>query len=248
MQIPSACLPLSFPATAGFATHEVPLNPSANGQPAWLTGFYAFLDQPLRLGSRIALALLLVPLVAHFFYPMWRISMTAPQYPQGLSVDIYSYALVGGHEGRDIFEINELNHYIGMATIDRAQLADLDWLPFAFGFLVLIGLRVAAIGNVRALVDFVTLSIYLGAFSMGRFYYKMYTLGHTLDPKAAFDVEPFTPAIFGTKQVANFLTRSYPQTGTALITVSLAGFSLVLVWHLWVGWRGYRRGRAAPEG
>lgn len=209
-------------------------------QPAWLAGFYEFLDRPLRLPSRLILVLLLVPLALQFFYPMWRISMTAPQYPNGLTVEIYSYALVGGNEGRDIFEINELNHYIGMQTIDRAQLADLDWLPFGFGILIMIGLRVAAIGNVRALIDFVALSTYFGAFSMGRFYYKMYTLGHTLDPKAAFDMEPFTPVIFGQKQVANFLTESYPQLGTGLITLSLTGFALVLGWHLWVGWRAYR--------
>lgn len=216
------------------------MNTASDGQPAWLSGFYAFLDRPLRFRARILLLLLLVPLVAHFFFPMWQISMSSPQYPKGLSVDIYSYA-VTGHNGQDIAEINELNHYIGMQTIDRAQLTDLDWLPFAFGTLILLGLRVAAIGNVRALMDFTALSIYLGAFSMGRFYYKMYTLGHTLDPKAAFDLEPFTPVIFGTRQVANFLTQSYPQTGTALITVSLAGFALVLAWHLWAGWRDYRR-------
>lgn len=219
------------------------MNSSSEGQPAWLAGFYAFLDRPLRLSSRFILLLLLVPLALHFLYPMWQISMFAPQYPEGLSVDIYSYKLVGGHNGNDIAEINELNHYIGMQTIDRAQLADLDWLPFAFGILTMIGLRVAAIGNVRALIDFVALSMYFGAFSMGRFWYKMYSLGHHLDPKAAFKMEPFTPVMFGTKQVANFLTQSYPQTGTILIATALTGFFIVLMWHLGVGLRDYRRQR-----
>lgn len=217
------------------------MSSSSYGQPAWLAGFYTFLDRPLHLYARFILLLLLVPLVLHFFYPLWQISMFAPQYPEGLSVDIYSYKLVGGHEGGDIVEINNLNHYIGMKTIDRAQLADLDWLPFAFGILTMLGLRVAAIGNIRALIDFVALSTYFGAFSMGRFYLKMYTLGHNLDPKAAFKMEPFTPVIFGSKQIANFLTHSYPQVGTILIAVSLTGFSLVLAWHLWDGWRNYRR-------
>lgn len=218
---------------------------SSEGQPAWLAGFYAFLDRPLRLSSRFMLLLLLVPLVMHFFYPLWQISMFAPQYPEGLSVDIFSYKLMGGHEGRDIVEINNLNHYIGMKTIDRAQLADLDWLPFAFGILTMLGLRVAAIGNVRSLIDFVALSTYFGAFSMGRFYLKMYTLGHNLDPKAAFKMEPFTPVIFGEKQIANFLTQSYPQMGTYLIAISLTGFALVLFWHLWIGWRDNRRSKLA---
>jgi copper chaperone NosL len=222
------------------------MNKTSESQPSWLGGFYAFLDRPLHLPSRFILLLLLVPLLLQFFYPMWRISMFAPQYPEGLSVDIFSFKLVGGHSGNDIAEINELNHYIGMQTIDRAQLADLDWLPFAFGLLSLVGLRVAAIGNVRALIDFVALSAYFGAFSMARFYYKMYSLGHHLDPRAAFKMEPFTPVMFGTKQIANFLTQSYPQTGTLLVGIALTGFFLVLVWHLAFGLRDYRRARARP--
>lgn len=210
-------------------------------QPAWLAGFYAFLDRPLRIWARVVLLLLLVPLVLHFFQPLWHIGMTAPQYPAGLNIDIFSYKVVGGHEGRDINEINELNHYIGMQTIDRSQLADLDWLPFAFGVLVLLALRVAAIGNVRSLVDLVALSTYFGAFAMGRFYLKMYSIGHNLDPKAAFKMEPFTPVMFGEKQVANFLTRAYPETGSYLIAVALTGFALLLLWHLYAGWREWRR-------
>ena len=211
-------------------------------QPAWLAGFYNFLDRPLRIWARVVLLLLVVPLVLHFFHPLWHIGMTAPQYPAGLNIDIFSYKVVGGHEGHDVAEINELNHYIGMQTIDRTQLVDLDWLPFAFGILVLLALRVAAIGNVRSLVDLVALSTYLGVFSMGRFYLKMYTIGHTLDPKAAFKMEPFTPVMLGKKQIANFLTEAYPRGGTYLITLALTGFALVLFWHLFAGWREWRKG------
>jgi hypothetical protein len=39
-----------------------------------------------------------------------------------------------------------------MKKLDRADFTDLDWIPFAIGALALLALRVAAIGDVRALL------------------------------------------------------------------------------------------------
>ena len=134
-----------------------------------LSKFYAFLARPLLPSSRIMLVLLTVPLLLALAFPLWRISMEAPQYPQGLSMDIYAYKIVGGHEGNDIQEINTLNHYIGMRKLDQRAFADLDFLPFFLGALALLTLRVAAIGDIRALVDLALLSLYGGTFAIGRF-------------------------------------------------------------------------------
>ena len=49
-----------------------------------LEKFYEFLDRPLYLSSRLILALLVIPLLIGASKPLWRISMKAPQYPQGL--------------------------------------------------------------------------------------------------------------------------------------------------------------------
>ena len=54
----------------------------------------------------------------------------------------------------------------------------------------------------------------LDFFAFAKFYYKLYIFGHHLDPKAPVTVEPFTPVIVGTKQIANFLTKSYPSMGS----------------------------------
>ncbi len=205
--------------------------------------FYAFLDRPLFPLSRLALAVLVIPLVLVFTQPLWRISMKAPQYPQGLSMDIYGHKVEGGHGGKDIKEINTLNHYIGMKTIDRRELSDLDWIPFALGLLALLTLRCAAIGNVRSLIDLLVITGYVSLFAFGRFIYKLYTYGHTLDPEAPFKVEPFTPAILGSKQVANFTTTSWPQLGTWLMGVFVIGITAITAVHLIVG----RRRAAAAE-
>src|SRR5665213_536971 len=179
-----------------------------------LSRFYDSLDRPIPWRSRIILGLLSILVVATFIFPLWRIFMRAPQYPRGLSVDIYAYKIEGGHDGEDLQEINDLNHYIGMTSIDRTQLSDLDWIPFALGALLLLLLRTALVGNMRSLVDLLVLSMYLGAFSMARFGYRLYVLGHNLNPQAAIKLGPFMPALLGTKQLGNFRVSSFPMQGT----------------------------------
>jgi hypothetical protein len=199
---------------------------------AMLKRFLELLDRPVAAWARISLVLLVVPLALSFTAPLWRITLEAPQYPKGLHLDIYSHKIEGGNGGRDLTEINNLNHYIGMHKIDRAELSDLDWLPFAVGILALLALRVAAVGNVRSLIDLAVLSVYFAAFSAGRFAYKLYVFGHHLDPTAPFKVEPFAPPIIGTRQIANFTATSWPQVGTAWLSVFLGGVLVMTVVHL----------------
>lgn len=211
-----------------------------------LDKFYAFLDRPLFPSSRLILLALVVPLVLAISQPLWRISMKAPQYPKGLHMDIYAHKVEGGHDGRDVAEINTLNHYIGMKKIDRAELTDLDWIPFALGFLVIFALRCAVIGNVRALLDLTVMTGYVSLFAMGRFVYKLYVFGHELAPEAPLQVEPFTPAIFGTKRIANFEISSGPQLGSVLIGLFVTGLVAVTAWHLVAGRRAAVRGLPTP--
>jgi len=213
--------------------------------PLMLDKFYSYLDQPIRIPVRFVLAALILPLALSYVTPMWRISMFAPQYPKGLVLDIYSYKLEAGNEGQHLQEINTLNHYIGMKHLDRTELSDLDWLPFGFGVLALMALRVAAIGTVRSLIDLTVFNMYVCSFAFARFIYKLYTYGHDLDPTAPVKVQPFTPAIFGTKQIANFTTHSYPGAGGLLILAYAAGITLLTVWYLWDGRRRAVKGRGA---
>lgn len=211
-----------------------------------LEKFYAFLDRPLFGAARVALAVLVVPLVLSFSAPLWKISMTAPQYPGGLYMDVFAYKLVGGNEGQHIAEINTLNHYIGMRKLDAAASADLDWIPFALGALVVIALRVAAIGKVRDLVDLAVMTTYVSAFAFGRFVYRLYVFGHELDPHAPMKIKPFMPVVLGHKTVANFETFSMPQAGSYYLTTFVVGLMVILAWHLIAGRRAAVR--ASKEG
>lgn len=193
---------------------------------------YRILDEPLGAATRLSIVLLLAPLLLSLLLPLWTIRMLAPQYPDGLRLDIYAYTIQGGNEGRDLPEINTLNHYIGMRKLDRADFTDLDWMPFAIGALALLGLRVAAIGNVRALIDLAVLSMYFATFSAGRFVFKLWTYGHDLDPQAPIDMQPFMPAILGTKQIGNFATQGYPLLGSFLLSIFIGGIAGLALWQL----------------
>jgi hypothetical protein len=203
----------------------------------FLDRFYQVLSRPLAPGARPLLALIVIPLGLAFTAPLWNIRMTAPQYPQGLELDIYAHTIDAGNQGRDLQEINTLNHYIGMRRIDRVELSDLDWIPFAIGALGLLTLRVAAIGDLRSLVDLLVLTGYFCLFSAGRFAFKLYTYGHNLDPQAPFKIPGFMPPLLGEKQIANFSTWSYPRAGSLWIALFLASLAALTLWQVLRDWR-----------
>ena len=211
----------------------------------FLARFYRVLAQPLVPWTRILLVLVVVPLAWGATERLWTIHFFAPQYPKGLQLHVYSYTIEGGNEGRDLPEINTLNHYVGMRNLDPTDFADLDFMPFAIGVLAVLALRVAAIGDVRALVDLAVLTGYFGVFGLGRFAYMLYTYGHQLDPRAAIRMEGFMPPVWGTKEIANFTVSSFPSTGTILISVFGATVVLLALWHLA---RGARSASAAAPG
>ncbi|MFO1053338.1 MAG: hypothetical protein U1F36_14085 [Planctomycetota bacterium] len=207
--------------------------------------FFEFLDLPLRGRGRLVLCALVIPLLLSFAFPLWNINMIAPQYPKGLQMDIWSYQLVGGNNGNDIQEINTLNHYIGMKTITRDELRDLDWLPFGLIAMALLALRVALLGNVRALIDLSAIAAYISAIAFGRFVFMLWDFGHHLKPEAPVKVEPFMPVVFGSKKIANFWTYSYPQWGAILVGIFTVGIWGMTVFYLV---RGRRESRLHPEG
>jgi copper chaperone NosL len=202
-----------------------------------MQGFFARLNQllarPLGATPRLLILASALLLLAVYIFPLWNLTMFAPQYPEGLRLDIYSYKLVGGNGGQDIPEINILNHYIGMRDLVTDDFTEFKWLPFAVGALGLLYLRAAVMGTVGGLLDVLVLNVYFSVFALWSFGYRMYMYGHNLAPTAAVKVDPFMPPMFGGKQLANFEVYSYPQAASyamALSTALLAA-ALVLAWR-----------------
>lgn len=198
------------------------------------------LDVKLELAPRLLLVSAAVLLIATLAAPLWNLTMFAPQYPDGLRMDIYSHTLEGGRNGQDVREINVLNHYIGMRDLSNEDFTEFKWMPFAIGVLALIALRSAVQGTMASLVDSFVLFAYFGAFSLWSFAHKLYMYGHNLAAGAPVKVAPFTPPIFGYQQIANFEVYSYPRAGSYVMLA--AGASLVVA--LGLAWRaGSRRSR-----
>ena len=186
------------------------------------------LDVHLELGPRLLLVTAAVLLAASLTAPLWNLTMFAPQYPDGLRMDIYAHTLTGGRNGQDVKEINVLNHYIGMRDLSNEDFTEFKWMPFALGVLALIALRSAVHGTMASLVDSVVLFAYFGAFSLWSFAHKLYMYGHSLAPSAPVKVAPFTPPVFGYQQIANFEVYSYPRAGTYVLLAAGAALLLAL--------------------
>src|SRR5512147_67700 len=118
-----------------------------------------FFELSLSLRERglvVAAALLLGSI---YLLPLWNMTMFAPQYQDGLRLDIYSYKLEGGNKGQDVKEINILNHYIGMKDLVTEDFTEFKWLPFVVGPLGLLFLRAVVFGTVGHLLDVTVLFV-----------------------------------------------------------------------------------------
>ena len=183
---------------------------------------FRFLARPLSLWSRLLLLAAAATIVTSLFFPLWKMHLVAPQYSDGLDLFIYTYKIAGGGlNGQHLVEINNLNHYIGMAPIVQADFLEMRWMPFMFGLITLLILRSVVFGQMGNVVDLFIVYCYFGIFSIGSFWYRLYTYGHNLDPHAPMHIQPFTPLLIGVKQIANFREHSFPQAGAYLLCLSV---------------------------
>jgi hypothetical protein len=204
---------------------------AATREPLPLQKANRFFDSPLGLRSRILVIVAALALIPTFVLPLWNLTLYSNQFPDGLDLSIYSHKLVGGHSADrdDLKEINTLNHYIGMRPLEEGDFTEFLWLPLVVGAFVILSLRTAVLGKMANLVDNTVLFAYFGLFALWSFYYRLYQYGHTLSSDAAVKVPPFTPPLFGSRQMANFTIYSYPGAATWFMAV----FVLLLTAAIW---------------
>lgn len=172
--------------------------------------------------SRIFLLLSAVLLVGSVFVPIWRIELEAPQYPEGLVLQLYANKI-----GGDVAIINGLNHYIGMKTLHTENFIEFKFLtPILICFAV-VALIVAWTANKRAVRMLFFSFLAFGILAAVDFYRWNYQYGHDLDPNAAIRVPgmAYQPPLLGYKQLLNFGAYSIPDTGGWLL---IAAFALLL--------------------
>ena len=76
-----------------------------------------------------------------FVFPMWRITLIAPQYPDGVTMYIH-IDKIGGETPSTLQNINILNHYVGMKYIEPEEIPELQYFPYIIMFMA--GLAVLA--------------------------------------------------------------------------------------------------------
>src|SRR5512142_798037 len=182
--------------------------------------------------SRVLLAFASVLLLFALRLPLWHIRLIAPQYPEGLGMDIRARTVVGAKE-HDLDNINELNHYIGMKTIEPGEIAELRVIPWLIAGLGVLGL-VAAIVRKRALLVAWLVSFgVLGVVGLWDFWRWEHDYGHNLDLEHAIIKVPgmtYHPPLIGSKQLLNFTASSWPAAGAMLLGVAFVlGLAAVFV-------------------
>src|SRR3569832_942072 len=115
--------------------------------------------------SRILIAVGSLALIATYFLPVWFIFLIAPQYPEGLTMNIWLNKLTGQVE-----IINGLNHYIGMKHIKPEMFPEFTYLIYVVAFFILLGLVVAITGKRKLLFAYLILTVLGGVAAMVDFY------------------------------------------------------------------------------
>ena len=171
-------------------------------------------------------------LLGVFSFPIWNITLEAPQYPTPLGMDIHINKFVGANDEFDVKNINLMNHYVGMEYIPET-VPEFKQFPYIIGGMIALGIIFGLIGNYKLFfVWFVIMSV-LGILGLYDFYMWEYNYGHNLDPHAIMQfknpdgsIMGFQPPLFGSKDILNFKAHSYPRMGTYFLT---AGMFLTLL-------------------
>ena len=176
----------------------------------------------MNLISRGLLALSSFLLVLVYLFPLWKIELIAPQYPEGLRMYIWINKITGETK-YDLHNINLLNHYIGMKPITPEAIPELKIMPFLVGFLILFGLLTSLLGKRKLLYAWFITFILLSIAGLVDFYKWGYDYGHNLDPNAPIKIPglSYQPPLIGTKQLLNITASSFPDVGGYIAVASL---------------------------
>ncbi|MCL1791472.1 MAG: hypothetical protein FWG40_09040 [Peptococcaceae bacterium] len=202
-----------------------------------------FLNGKLSMSGRILFLLAAVLLGLSLLFPWWTLKLEAPQYPEGLSMNVYAYKLTGGKTPSDppdiddLYRLNILNHYVGMMEIDEATFPELTIIPWVVAAIALLaGVTALVRRHWLALVTFLSFAVG-GVLGVSRMLHWLQTFGTDLDPKAAIKIDPFVPPVMGPNTLANFKTMSAFGVGGWLV----GGVAVLIVAALVLAFWRYRK-------
>ena len=181
--------------------------------------------------SKILIIIGALMIMLTFVFPLWYIDLEAPQYPEGIGLEIWINQIVGQNP-HDLANINGLNHYIGMKEIEPESIPELKIMPYLMIFMMLFGLMAAILGKRPIVYTWILLFIIMAVVGMYDFYMWEYDYGHNLNPQAAIKIPgmAYQPPLIGSKMLLNFNAISMPHIATYILafTVVLAGIALII--------------------
>ena len=167
---------------------------------------------------------------ALFVWPMWNITLEAPQYPDPIGMNIHINRFEDA-QPNDIKNINIMNHYVGMKYIPES-ITEFAIFPKVAIAMIALGVILAFVGRRKLYVLWFSLMMILGTIAMYDFYRWEYEYGHDLKENAAIkftdkDGKPmaYQPPLIGAKMILNFRAISMPRLGAYLMFLGM-GLSL----------------------
>ncbi|MFZ1610493.1 MAG: hypothetical protein WAT52_05455 [Chitinophagales bacterium] len=169
--------------------------------------------------TRIVLLVCALGMLPTLFFPIWRIDLFAPQYPEGLYLQIWKDRLTG-----DVDVINGLNHYIGMQHIKEEMFPEFGYMYIILYAMVGLGILAFIINRRWMMLTWAIAIVVIGSLGLYDFYQWCYDYGHNLDPNAAIKIPGMTyqPPLFGHKRLLNFDAWSQPDIGGVSLMISTA--------------------------
>jgi copper chaperone NosL len=163
-----------------------------------------------------------VSLCMMFIFPLWKITLLAPQYPTGLAMFIWINKVTGS-EPSTLQNINIMNHYIGMKPIEPDSIPELTYMQYIALALAGLALLLGVFNKWRLNLVWAILLVVAGSLAVYDFYLWEYDYGHNLSSDAAIKIEgmAYQPPLFGTKLILNFTAKSYPRLGAAFLGLSM---------------------------
>ena len=158
------------------------------------------LDRRRRIVVGVLAVLAVALLLLSIRFPYWKVTLRAPQYPQGLHLQVYL-----NHVEGDTFEIDLLNHYIGMEKIENAARFERSVALYALAIISV--LTLLFLFSSRKAMSLLALPALLFPLAfVADLFYWLYRFGHNLDPRAPIEFPPFTPHILGEGKIGQFST------------------------------------------
>lgn len=160
-----------------------------------------------------------------FFLPIWRINFKAPQFPQSLGIYFYLYK-IKEEKKNDIYNIDILNHYIGIKKIKSENFNELKIITILFIVIMFIKLIELSKKEKTLSLNIIELIMYNISIVIALFCVFKYNniFFKNIDKRAPYsslmEESGYRPPILGKKKIGKIEIKSYPEIVFFFVTTN----------------------------